>query len=124
MKDLKPGRVKAPLDLLPAAPLRAISAAMEEGAIKYDPWNWQDRSGGVREYYAALLRHVLSANDPSLPDYTDDSKLHHLAHAGACVLILLWKMDIDYQKPVVNGDIEGLCRQASEIVGNRERKRS
>lgn len=108
-RDLKPIGVKAPLDLLPAKPLRAISAAMEYGAIKYEPWNWQDTSNNakrVREQLAALLRHVLSASDPSEPDYDEESGLHHLAHAGACVMILLYKLNIDYQSSKIKKQTE------------------
>lgn len=99
MIDLKPIGQKAPLNLLPAAPLRAISAAMEHGAIKYAPWNFQDTSqpqARIAELYAALLRHTLAASDPSQPDLDTESGLHHIAHAGACVLLLLYKLGIDY----------------------------
>ena len=98
--DLKPLNVKAPLHLLPARPLRAISAAIEHGALKYAPWNWQDKSRNderVNEQMAALLRHVTAAADPVENDHDEESGLHHLAHAGACLMILLHKLGIDYK---------------------------
>lgn len=112
MSDLKPIGAKAPLQLLPLAPLRAISAAMEHGATKYEPWNWIDNSqpqARIDELYGALLRHTLAASDPSQDDYDEESGLHHIAHAGACVLILLHKMGIDYKPSMfVKGDESGL----------------
>ena len=98
MSDLKPVGVKAPMNLLPAAPLRAIASAMEHGAAKYAPWNWQQNTdqATINELLAALLRHTTAASDPSQSDYDDESGLHHLTHAGACIMILLFKLDIDY----------------------------
>jgi hypothetical protein len=99
MSDLKPKGVKAPLHLLPAAPLRAISAALEHGNLKYAPWNWQsveNMDAEVHELLSALLRHTLACGDPSEDDHDEDSGLHHMAHAGACVLLILSKLGIDY----------------------------
>ncbi|UCC74940.1 MAG: hypothetical protein JSV86_10440 [Gemmatimonadota bacterium] len=96
-RNLKPRGVKAPLNLIPARPLRVIAAAMEDGANRYAPWNWIERRDDDRDVYgAALRRHVEKFTDPTEPDYADDSKIHHLAHAGACILILLHKLGIDY----------------------------
>ena len=98
--DLKPTGVKAPMNLLPAKPLRAVSAAMEYGAIKYEPWNWQDKSNNderIQELLAALLRHATSYADPCESDYDAESGLHHIAHAGACALLMLHKLGIDYE---------------------------
>lgn len=99
MSDLKPVGVKAPMNLLPARPLRAIAAAMEHGAVKYAPWNWQEDTdqATIDELYAAAMRHLTKASDPSEDDFDDESRLHHLTHLGACVLILLFKLGIDYQ---------------------------
>lgn len=100
MSDLKPLGEKAPLNLLPATPLRAISSVMQHGSVKYAPWNYVDNSQAqarTDEQLAALLRHVCKASDPTQSDYDDESGLHHLAHAGACVLILLQKLGIDYE---------------------------
>lgn len=100
MADMKPKNMKAPLGLLPAIALRAVSAAMEHGAIKYEPWNWQDAEtdGGTRqEYLSAMARHLFSVIDPSEDDYDEESGLHHLAHLGANVMILLWQLGEDYK---------------------------
>lgn len=99
-KDLKPLSVKAPLHLLSARGMRAISAVMEHGAIKYAAWNWQDASKNeqrIDELTAALLRHVSSAADPAESDYDEESGLLHMAHAGACAMIILHKLSADYE---------------------------
>lgn len=77
--------------LLPAGPLMQVAEVLTFGSQKYADDNWQQvpGAGGPRGRYAdALLRHVLAwlggeRNDP-------ESGLHHLAHAGCCVLFLLW----------------------------------
>ena len=100
MSDLKPVGVKAPLNLLPLRPLRAISAAMQHGALKYEPWNWTDpgqAQARIDELHAALLRHSLASSDPTQPNADEESGLHHLAHAGACIVLLLYKMGLDYE---------------------------
>lgn len=100
MSDLKPRGVKAPLNLLPALPLQAIAGAMEHGAVKYAPWNWQDieqPQAELDELVAAILRHATAVADPSRSDYDEESGIHHLAHVGAGVLIYLWKAGIGYQ---------------------------
>ena len=99
-EDLKPIGVKPPLALLPKVPLEAISAAIEHGAVKYAPWNWQDPSqpqARIEELHNALLRHTYASSDPSQDDWDEESGLHHLVHAGACILILLYKLGIGYQ---------------------------
>lgn len=100
MSDMKPTGVKAPMNLLPARPLRAIAAAMEHGALKYEAWNWQDTSKNeerIQELYAAAMRHLTAAIDPSEPSHDEESGVHHLCAAGACILILLHKLGIDYE---------------------------
>lgn len=125
-KDLKPRGVKAPLDLIPARPLRAIASATQaieafphygiaslhlipaaalraaaaafgDGARKYAPWNWVGQTDDWRETYgAAARRHLDAYTDPAESDYAPDSQIHHLSHLFACVGILLFKEGIDY----------------------------
>ncbi len=95
--NLKPRGIKAPLHLLPASAQRCAAAAFEDGARKYADWNWRDQTENVRDVYtAALLRHVMSFADPGESDYADDSHIHHLAHARACIDILLDRLGVDY----------------------------
>lgn len=77
---------KAPLSLIPADALSEIAQVFGFGAIKYDPFNW---TGGFahRRLYDALLRHTFSSLAGEEVD--PESGKDHLAHAGACVLMLL-----------------------------------
>lgn len=103
MSDEKPTQVKAPLHLLPARSLRAVAAAMEHGAIKRTPWNWQNYDNlEVRkaEYISAAMRHLTALADPSESDNDDGpegSGLNHAAHAVAGLLIYLWIAGEDYK---------------------------
>lgn len=118
VKDLKPRGTKAPLWLLPLTPLKAISAAMEDGATKYAPWNWVGQTDDWRETYAsALLRHALAYSDPTQDDYAPDSKIHHLAHAAACILILLHHEGVDY--PAKAPEYQRLCPRCKNPMPNR-----
>lgn len=97
MTNRKPRSGKAPLALLPIRPLRAISAAFAEGAKKYEPDNWRDDTPDFRAVYgSALRRHVGSYLDRDEPDSDLETGVHHLAYAGACVMILLWHEGVDY----------------------------
>lgn len=99
-KNLKNCDGKAPLDLLPAGPLRAIASAFHDGAAIYEPWDWAEKTDGCREMYvAAALRHLLAYADLEDSDYTADSGVHHLAAAGANIMILLHHDGIDYHVP-------------------------
>jgi len=101
--DRKTYSAKAPLWLIPARPLRAISAAFVNGNKRYAPYSWVGQPDGWRhEYSSALRRHVEAFTDPTEPDYADDSGIHHLAHAGACILILLRRLGVDY--PAIHDD--------------------
>lgn len=91
---------KAPLELLPSKPLRAVSSAALDGAIKYGHQNWRNVGPGDREMYkGALMRHVTSFVDLDESDYAEDSKVHHLSHAVMCCLILLYIDDVDFHLP-------------------------
>ena len=89
---------KAPLELLPAKPLQAISSAALDGAVKYGRWNWTTAKN-KDIYKGALLRHVMAYNDPQESDYADDSEVHHLAHAVMCAIILLHMDDVGFHLP-------------------------
>lgn len=78
--------------LLPLQSMREVVRALMFGANKYGDHNWklllqQDPKARER-YYDALERHITDWWDGA--EYDDESGLHHLAHAGCCVLFLLW----------------------------------
>ena len=78
---------KARWDLLPLRATEAIVEVLTYGAEKYEPDNWQRVPAAEDRYTAAALRHIAAwrlgeTHDP-------ESGLHHLAHAGCCLLFLL-----------------------------------
>lgn len=87
-KDLlAAGEARVPLDLIPGPALVHLALAMRDGAVKYGPYNWREEGVGARTYVAAARRHILAWLDGE--ENAQDSKRHHLAHAMACLAILL-----------------------------------
>jgi len=82
---------KPPLDLLPTPFLAGAARAMAFGADKYGRENYLGLENGERRYVAAALRHVLAFRDGSTCD--NESGLDHLAHAAACIAILMHRRD-------------------------------
>lgn len=78
---------KLPLHLVPPSAIALCSLAMLEGASKYGRANW--REGGVKwtVYYDAARRHLDCAFEGEETD--PDSGLPHLAHAMACICIII-----------------------------------
>ncbi len=75
-------------DLLPFSSVGKIVDVLGFGAKKYGPRTWQKVPEPKDRYFAAAMRHLVAwqcgeKNDP-------ESGLHHLAHAGCCILFLLW----------------------------------
>ena len=85
-KDLI-GSDKLPLHLFPSTAIAYGTLALLDGALKYGRGNW--RSAGVRAsiYYDACLRHITKWFEGQ--DNDTDSGLPHLAHALACLVILI-----------------------------------
>lgn len=74
-------------DLLPWDAAREIVRVLTFGAQKYGPGQWRDVPDAERRYTAAMLRHVSAWCMGERLD--EESGLHHLAHAGCCILFLL-----------------------------------
>ncbi len=81
------GSTKAPLTLVPPAPLVLIAEAMRNGSSKYGPYNWRDEEVTLSEYINAADRHLKAYYDGE--ECATDSGIHHLAHAAAGILILM-----------------------------------
>lgn len=81
------GDTKAALHLVPAALSIYASQAMSLGAAKYGPYNWRENKVQAHVYYAAALRHLAAWFDGE--DADPESHALHLAHAAACLAILL-----------------------------------
>lgn len=74
--------------LLPVGTVAQVVRVLEFGAAKYALDNWKTVPDARTRYFDALMRHVHAwwageRNDP-------ETDCHHLAHAGCCVLFLLW----------------------------------
>lgn len=81
-------RTKARFDLLPWGPLWEVADVFTHGATQPGrvPHNWR-RGTEWSDYFAAMQRHMAAYQQGE--DRDAKSKLHHLAHAVACGLILL-----------------------------------
>lgn len=74
--------------LLPLKPVQSIVEVLQYGAAKYAPDNWKNVPEGRTRYYDAAMRHLTAWWGGEVLD--PDSGCHHLAHAGCCILFLLW----------------------------------
>ena len=81
------GATKVPLHLVPPSATHYLAEAFENGATKYGPYNWRDNPISVSVYYAAMKRHIDAYWDGE--ELASDSGVHHIAHAMACMAMLL-----------------------------------
>lgn len=85
------GLKKPSLSAIPPAGLFHLGLAMDNGRNKYGAMNWREKKVSSSIYYDAALRHLLSWYDGE--DYAEDSGVHHLGHAMACLSIVLDAME-------------------------------
>lgn len=85
-KDIH-GYKKVDLSLVPDIAVFHEAMAFIDGAEKYGPYNWRDNAVLARVYIAAAKRHIdyWSAGQ----EEAEDSGVHHLGHARACLAILM-----------------------------------
>ena len=83
-KDIA-GAAKPQFGLVPLT--EAVVRVMELGAAKYGPYNWRANKIHNMVYANAALRHLRAWIDGQTTD--PESKQSHLAHAAACMLIVL-----------------------------------
>jgi len=88
MKGKKFDNGKLQWHLLPIRPLKQIVRVMQFGADKYGPFDWQRLKDPEERYYNALLRHIFAWREGEKLD--PETGIHHLAHAGANIIFLLW----------------------------------
>ncbi|WP_375462964.1 dATP/dGTP diphosphohydrolase domain-containing protein [uncultured Methylobacterium sp.] len=81
------GRLKPEPHLVSPVALLWINAALENGAIKYGPYNWRDAAIPVNTYVSAMKRHL--DEFATGVDRASDSQVPHLAHVAAGCIILL-----------------------------------
>ena len=83
----KIGQKKPPMHLIPAPALVEEAMVMGLGASKYGPYNWREHSVAASVYIAAAYRHLMAWFDGQ--DTDAESGITHLAHARACLGILI-----------------------------------
>jgi hypothetical protein len=81
------GAGKPPLHLIPPAAEILEAVVMGLGAKKYGPYNWRMTKVRATVYIAAAKRHLAQWLDGQ--DDDPESGVSHLAHARACLGILL-----------------------------------
>jgi Domain of unknown function (DUF5664) len=81
------GMKKLPLELVPPSAMHALAEAFNDGARKYNAYNWREKSISSSVYYGAALRHLTAWWDGE--DSAEDSGLNHLHHALACIAMLI-----------------------------------
>lgn len=81
------GAKKLPLELVPPSAVAALAEAFSDGAKKYGPYNWREKSISSSVYYGAALRHLQAWWDGE--DIAEDSGVDHLHHALACVALII-----------------------------------
>lgn len=84
-KDLL-GLKKTQVGLLPAAGVLYGARAMENGAVKYGPYNWRTKKVKMSIYLDAMERHIMALRDGE--NVAADSQCPHLGHIIACAAIL------------------------------------
>ena len=81
------GMTKPPLSVVPPVAMFHLGQAMQDGERKYGLMNWREHSVSSSVYYNAAMRHIMSWWDGQ--EKAHDSGVHHLAHAMACMAIIL-----------------------------------
>ena len=86
------GMTKVPLHLVPPSAEYFLALALADGARKYGPYNWREAAISTSVYVAACKRHIAAFWDGET--LAPDSGVHHLAHAMACIALMLDAMSV------------------------------
>lgn len=81
------GRSKPDVSLVPPVAVIHMADAFMDGAVKYGPYNWREKTVSLRTYIAAAMRHLQQFLDGET--VASDSQVHHLGHVEACCAIML-----------------------------------
>jgi Domain of unknown function (DUF5664) len=82
------GVTKPSLSKAPPVAMLYMALAFMDGAYKYGAYNWRSKKVTASIYVDAAMRHLQSWFDGEETD-VEGSKLPHLAHALACIAILV-----------------------------------
>jgi len=88
---LKFDQEKLRWDLLPVGTVTQIIKVLMFGSAKYSDNNWKKVDMLKQRYYNALMRHINAWWEGEKLD--PETNMHHLAHAGCCILFLIWGDD-------------------------------
>ena len=92
MKGIKLDQNKPNWSLLPYKEVEQIVQVLTFGAKKYQGKdNWKRVPEARERYFSALMRHLTSWWGGEHRD--EETGLSHLAHAGCCLLFLMWLND-------------------------------
>lgn len=83
----KVGLTKPSMAPIPPTAVLYLGMAMSDGRRKYGLMGWRKTRVSSSIYYDAALRHLMAWWDGE--DKAQDSGVHHLGHAMACLAILL-----------------------------------
>lgn len=86
------GQTKPSFRFVPMSAVLTMGQAMENGGVKYGSHNWRNQPVDASVYYDAALRHIAQWYEGN--DKADDSGVHHLGHAMACLAIII---DAEFQ---------------------------
>lgn len=75
-------------DLLPLETLDDVVKVLTFGVKKYSPDNWKRVPDAKNRYFSAMMRHISAWQQGEHLD--PESNLPHLAHAGCCLIFLIW----------------------------------
>lgn len=81
------GAKKLPLDLVPPSAVHAMARGFADGARKYSPYNWREKTISSSVYYGAAMRHLMAWWDGE--ELAEDSGLSHLDHALCCIAMIV-----------------------------------
>ena len=108
---------KVRFELLPQASLQEIAKVLTFGAQKYSDHNWT-KGIAYSRLLGAAFRHLGAWAVGQ--DKDKETGLSHLAHAGCCIVFLLWmekfRKDLDdrHKDPVLSQEVE--------VTNNKETK--
>lgn len=111
------GQAKPSPALVPPVAILEVAQAFRDGAQKYTAFNWRAKPVPSITYVNAALRHIYSWMDGE--ERSDDADVHHLAHAAACMMILL-----DAQKQGTLIDDRPQKGKASQTIAEETKRNS
>lgn len=109
--------LKTRWDLLPLTMLKQIVDVLTFGAQKYSDDNWKMIPNAKARYFAAMMRHVEQWQSGEQKD--EESGFNHLAHAGCCLLFMLWfdENEVARPKTTANQPVVNAEPTASAVTG-------